>query len=282
MNNLGFHCHQLDILEEITVGNGLGRSEFYNLPSDELPRLKQLIERHRLEWSIHTPLIQLDWYPQPPTLSFLCDVDRDNRELTMKMITLTMEQAEEFGAEYVVAHLPSPASDASGESVAKLEDIARRSCERLAELSLKKNVPIHIEGVGASHLINAEFISAVLEEFSPLRYCFDSAHSYLAALDNGFDLYDFETELLPYLGSVHLWNIRGWEDYLAFRHIPIHPSQRAEDGWIDIARVLRALGPGKSSLPIIFESERSYPEELGGYDYREGVEWAKKLLETSS
>lgn len=282
MNNLGFHCHELEVLEEITTGNGLCRSEFYNLPPHELPKLKRLIERHKLVWSIHTPLIQLDWYPQPPTWSFLCDIDPDNRELTMKMIYLTVEHAEELGAEYIVVHMPSPASDDSGESEAKLRDIAWRSCERLAELSFKRKVPIHIEGVGASPLINAEFLCPVLKEFSPLRYCLDTAHTYLAALQNGFDILEFEKEIMPYLGSVHLWNIRSKEDYLAFRHIPIHPSQHPEDGWVDIARLLQSLGSNGSSIPIIFESERSYPQELGGYDYREGVEWAKKLLETSS
>ena len=282
MISLGFHCHQVDALEEIIVGNGLKHGEFYNLPADDLPRLMQLIEHHKLDWSIHTPLTRLDWYPQPPTWSFLCDVDSDNREVTMKMITLTMDQAEEYGAEYVVVHFPSPASDASDESDEKLETIAWRSCERLAELSFKRNIPIHIEGVGQSRLINAEFLKAALKEFSPLSYCFDTAHANLAAMYNGLDLYELEVELLPYLGSIHLWNTRSRDDYLAFHHIPVHPSQSAEDGWVDIARVLRALDSDRNSLSIIFESEPSYPESLGNYDYREGVKWVKELLETSS
>ncbi len=283
MSNLGFHCHDVHLLEELIVGNDLKRGEFYNLLPDDLGELRRLIDHHGLDWSIHAPLIQLDWYPQPPTWSFLCDVDRDRRELTMKMIVFTVEQAAEFGAEYAVVHFPSPASDAaSSESPAKLEAIAWRSCERLAELSLKRKVPIHVEGVGASELINAGFLGAVLKEFSPLRYCFDTAHSYLAAQDNEFDLYGFEAALLPYLGSVHLWNLRGWDDYHTFRHIPIHPSQSPEDGWVDIARVLKVLVSKRDSLPIIFESERAYPGELGNHDYREGVQWVKELLRTSS
>jgi len=282
MINLGFHCHQVDVLDEVIIGNGLKRGEFYNLPADDIPRLRQLIEHNKLDWSIHAPLTRLDWYPQPPTWSFLCDADADNRELTMKMITLTVDHAEEYGAEYVVVHFPSPASDESGENDGKLEAIAWRSCERLAELSLKRNIPIHMEGVGQSRLINAEFLRAVLKEFSPLSYCFDTAHANLAAIYNGFDLYAFKEELLPYIGSVHLWNTRNREDYLAFRHIPVHPSQSPEDGWVDIERVLRALNPDRSSLPVIFESERHYPESLGNYDYREGVKWVKELLETSS
>lgn len=280
MGNLGFHCHDLDLIEEMIIGNDLRRGEFYNLLSEELPRLKRLIEYHALKWSIHTPLVQLYWYPQPPTWSFLCDLDRENRELTMKMIVFTMEQAEELGAEYMVVHFPSPTSDASGESREKLEGIAWKSCDRLAELSFKSGIPIHIEGVGASPLVDAEFLRPVLKEYSPLRHCFDTAHTHLAALYNGFDVYAFEAELLPYLGSVHLWNTRGEDDYITFRHIPVHPSQSAENGWVDIGRVLKVLGPHKSSLPIIFESDRFYPEALGNYDYKEGVVWVKDLLRT--
>jgi sugar phosphate isomerase/epimerase len=265
------------------IGNGLRRGEFYNLPAGELPKLKRLLRRHKLEWSIHSPLVQLEWYPKPPTWSFLCDLDADKRELTMKMITLTMEQADEFGAEYVVVHFPSPASEESEESRSKLKEIAWKSCDRLAELSLKRSIPIHIEGVGASPLINAEFLAAVLKQYSPpLRYCFDTAHTHLAAIHNGFDLYAFEAELLPYLGSVHLWNTRSKDDYLAFRHIPVHPSQSAEDGWVDIARVLQIIDSAGNSLPIIFESDRLYPESLGNYNYGEGIQWVKKLLETLS
>jgi sugar phosphate isomerase/epimerase len=263
------------------LGNGLSRGEFYNLRATEFPRLKRLIGKHKLAWSIHAPLVQLDWYPQPPTWSFLCDPDSDKRELTMKMIMLSIEHAEELGAEYMVVHFPSPISEEHNENKAKLESIARKSCDRLAELSLKRKVPIHVEGVGATPLINAEFLTPLLEDYAPpLHYCFDTAHTQLASLSNDFDLYDFEKELLPYLGSVHLWNTRGKHDYVAYRHIPVHPSQSAAEGWVDIANVLKIMGSAKSSLPIIFESDRLYPEKLGEFDYREGVKWVKDLVET--
>ncbi|MFC1974066.1 sugar phosphate isomerase/epimerase family protein [Chloroflexota bacterium] len=280
MSSLGFHCHDVDRLEDIIVGNGLSRGEFYNLDISELLTLRKLILSHNLKWSIHSPLIKLDWYPNPPTWSFLCDISKDNRELTMKMVTLTMEHAQEFGVDYVVVHFPTPPSDASGESQEKIESIARSSCEWLAELSLKRGVPIHTEGVGASPLLNAEFLCQVLAEYTPLRYCFDTAHAYLAALNDGFDYYAFARDMSPYLGSVHLWNTRGTDDYIAFRHIPVHPSQSPDDGWVDIPRTLAALNANRSDLTLIFESAPRYPLELGDHDYRDGIKWVKSLLAT--
>ncbi len=279
MSNLGFHCHDLDALDSVVMGNGLRRTEFYNLPPDDLPRLERLIRKHNLAWSIHTPLVQLDWYPNPPTWSYLCDPDGDRRELTLKMTRMTVEQAEDLGAEYVVVHLPAP-TDHSTPADGQLEDAAKRSCEALAELSVKRGVPVHVEGVGQTPLIRGDFLVGLLKEFDPLRYCFDTAHSNLASQYNDIDMYELHLALLPYLGSMHLWNTRDREDYVKYRHVPVHPSQSAEDGWVDIPRILSALDSKGDTLPVIFESEPSYPADLGGHDYREGVEWVKGLLAT--
>lgn len=280
MSKLGFHCNRLHQLEEGILDNGLHRGEFYNFPEAELPALKRELRRHDLAMSIHAPLHRLDWYPDPPTWSYLCDVDKENRELTMKMIAGTMDQAEDFGAEYVVVHFPTPTSDGSGADQAKLEAIAWRSLDWLAELSVRRNMPIHTEGVGASPFLNAEFLGAALSEYKVLRYCFDAGHMQLASQSAGFDLYGFAEQIAPHVGSIHLWNTRSAQDYETFHHIAVHPSQSPEEGWVDIARMLKILG--QPSCVIILESAHQYPPELGDYDYRDGVEWVKELLQTSS
>jgi len=45
---------------------------------------------------------------------------------------------------------------------------------------------------------------------------------------------------------------------------------------------LQIIDSAGNSLPIIFESDRLYPESLGNYNYGEGIQWVKKLLETLS
>lgn len=280
MGKLGFHCHDLDHIESNILGNGLHRGEFYSLYAEELPRLRELVETLKLQWSIHTPLVKLDWYPHPHTWSFLCDFSPEKRQLTRKMAAMAVEQAADLGAEYVVVHFPTPASMIQGEDesrLSELEDIARGSCEFLAELSLKRGVPIHIEGVGMSPLMNAPFLVRMLSEFDRLRYCFDTAHTYLAALNRNMDYYALAEEVRLYLGSVHLWNTRGMSDYHTFRHIPVHPSQDPKTGWIDIPRVLAALGAEREDIALVFESEAAYPVALGRFDYRDGIEWVRGL-----
>lgn len=282
MNNLGFHCQRISHIETGILGNDLHRGEFYNFRVEDLPALRKAIDSHRLEASIHTPLVAPDWYPRPPTWTFLCDVDRDRRELTLRLVRETLEIAAEYRAQYVVAHFPCPNTDATGESRSRLESIAWGSAERLAELSLKHNMPVHIEGFGPSPFLAAEFLSQVLTRFTPLRYCFDTGHMNLASERDGIDFYEFARAMSPHVGSVHLWNNRGMDDYRAYGHIPVHPAQKPEDGWVDVEKAIRILAGKKLSVPVIFENAHRYPVELGNYDYRDGVQWVKELVATLS
>ncbi len=277
-SNLGFHCHNFNHIEDGVAGNGLRRGEFYNFPLDDLQRLTKELADNGISRTIHAPLVKPDWYPDPPTWSFLCDVDEDSRNRTFKMIIESLAHAEEIGAEHVVVHFPIPSTDADGENESKLESIAWKSCDKLAELSVKRGVDIHVEGLGNSPYLDSGFLFEALKQY-PLKYCFDTGHMNLASRVRKFDLYEFAEEIAPFVGSMHLWNNRGPEDYIAFRHIAVHPSQDPEEGWADIRKLLHILKP---SCPMIFESPLSYPEALGKFDYQDGVEWVKEILETLS
>lgn len=278
LENIGFHCNRLRHFDTAITENNLCRGEFFNFPPTELTGLIRTILSRNLACSIHTPLIKPDWYPDPPTWSFLCDVDKDSRNRTFRMITEALAHAEEIGAEYIVVHFPTPSTDGSGENRDKLLSIAWKSCDQLAELSVKRGVSIHIEGLGNSPYLNDGFITEALTQY-PLRYCFDTGHMNLASKFNEFDLYEFAEEIAPFVGSIHLWNNRGHDDYLTYRHIAVHPSQDPEEGWADIRRLLEILKP---SCPMILENPLSYPEALGNYDYRDGVQWVKEILTTLS
>ena len=279
MTRLGFHCHDLGHFNKVIVSNGLQRGEFYNFLPQNLPELRKAIEHHDVASSVHAPLVKIPWYPMPPTLSFLCDVDVEKRQLSLRMVHETMELAEDFGAEYVVVHFPSPPSTGvDGMGYAKLWDIAWRSAVSLAELSEKHGVPIHIEGFGPSPFLTVDFLVEIARGLPCLRYCFDVGHMHIAAKRDGFDLYQFAQQLAPYIGSVHLWNNRGIGDYLSFGHIPVHPSQEPEDGWVDIARLLPLILSSNPACRVILESGSHYPEALGGHDFRDGVKWVKELM----
>jgi sugar phosphate isomerase/epimerase len=282
MSNLGFHCHGLDQLERVIVQNSLVRGEFYNFPEKELDELKKEIERYNLSFSVHTPLVKTSWYVNPPTLSFLCDIDEDRRNLSFRMICDTMESAADFGAEYIIVHFPTPATDANGAGYTRLKEIALEGAFQLSQLSQKYSLPIHLEGFGPSPFLNPGFLTEVTTEFPGLHYCFDTGHMHIASLRDGFDLYDFASQMADHIGSIHLWNGRGFNDYFTFHHIPVHPSQKPEDGWADIDRLLRLILMENPSCFITFESGSHYPDALGNYDFRDGVKWVKEIVSTLS
>ena len=278
MSNLGFHCHELDHFEKVILSNGLQRGEFYNFFPENMADLTRRIERHNLAASIHAPLVRIPWYPSPPTLSFLCDVDEEKRHLSLAMVEETMRTAEGFGSEYVVVHFPvTPTTGVNGLGYAQLKAIAWDSAYHLAEYSQRHRVPIHMEGFGPSPFLTVDFLNEVARNFPCLHYCFDTGHMHIASQRDGFDLYDFARQLAPNIGSVHVWNNRGVQDYFSFGHIPVHPVQKAEDGWVDVARILRIIIPNNPGCRIILESGSRYPESLGAHDFREGVQWVKDL-----
>lgn len=278
MSNLGFHCHDLAHLEMVIVSNGLQRGEFYNFTPENLPGLMKEIERHGLASSIHAPLARIPWYPTPPTISFLCDVDKEKRQMSLAMVEETMKVARHFGSEYVVVHFPVPSTTGTdGLGYAQLKTIAWDSASRLAEFAEKYHVPIHMEGFGPSPFLTVDFLNEVARNFPGLRYCFDTGHMHIAAQRDRFDLYEFARQLGPNIGSVHLWNSRGIQDYFSFGHIPVHPVQKPQEGWVDVDRILRIIVPNNPGCRIILESGPRYPEALGGYDFRDGVKWVKYL-----
>ncbi|MBI4302586.1 MAG: TIM barrel protein [Chloroflexi bacterium] len=262
---------------------GLERGEFYNFPTDELGPLQREILSLGLQVSIHAPLVRLEWYPDPPTWSFLCDEDKEKRELTLKMIHDTLERAKDFETEHIVVHYPSPPTvSAPWFTYDKQRSIALDSADRLAELSVRYEVPLHVEGFGPSPFLNGEFLTHILKEYPVLRYCFDVAHLHIAAQRDGFDYFELAEALAPCIGSIHLWNTRGWDDYKSYRHIPLHPNQKPEEGWVDIARVLPILRRTNPNATAILEYAPRFPPEWSDYDYLEGVQWIKELLKISS
>ncbi|MDY6834582.1 MAG: TIM barrel protein [Chloroflexota bacterium] len=282
-SNIGFHCHSLADLDEAILSNGLKRGEFYNFPVGDLPYLYRRISEQDLVVSIHSPLERLDWYPSPPTFTFLCDADVKQRWLSLRMIEVTMQRAQDFNAEYVVVHFPSPQGNGSdGMSYDDAFEIAWHSAMLLQEMSEEYETPIHIEGFGPSPFLNTGFLIKVITEFPGLRYCFDAGHMHIASKQFGFDLYQFACDIAPHVGSMHIWNNRGIDDYRNFRHIPVHPRQDPREGWVDIPRLMNLILSENDNCRIILESGLRYPLELGGYDIREGVKWVRDIVSRSS
>ncbi|MFC1950869.1 sugar phosphate isomerase/epimerase family protein [Chloroflexota bacterium] len=280
MSKLGFFCHRMKHFQGAVLDNGLQRTEIYNLLPEEIPLLNEEIRRSGVSMSIHVPLVKPDWYPHPPTICYLCDADRDKQDLSLRMVEETLKQAGDYDTEYVVVHHPHPLEEPDGTEYAELRKIALDSAYHLSKLSDKYKQEIHIEGYGPNPLLRLDFLKEVFSTFPNLKFCFDTGHLNVDSKKRGLDFYEFANGLAEHIGSIHLWNYSDSGDYKNFMHVPVHPSQLPKDGWVDVELILKTLwGHVKA---VIFENVPRYPKELGGYDYRDGVQWVKQMVTTLS
>jgi shikimate kinase len=283
MNVLGVHCNRLEHLTTRLLGLGFTRGEFYNFVPDHLPTVKQFIREHGIVPSVHCPLRKAPWYPHPVTWSFLTtDVHHAERQLSLRLVEQALQDAQDIGATYMVVHYPTPASDRAGEmSLDEQYAVAWDSARRLNEWAQSFAIPIHIEGFGPSPFLTPDFLCQILTAFRNLRYCFDTGHMQIAAQRDGLDYFAFLERLAPYLGSLHIWNTRGMDDYRAYHHLSVHPQLDPAAGWVDIERVVRTVRAVNPCVPFVLEFSDSFPAEFG-LNFEAGIEWFKELVNSQS
>jgi len=278
-SKLGFHCENPNQIRDRVVENNLMYVELYNIDRKDLLEIKKIIVKHNLKVGVHSPLIIPDWYPYIPTASFLLgDAGIELKAQTLRLITQTLQDAEELGAEYIVVHYPKPAPKMHIKPGWKprLEDILD-SADQLAKLVRQFNIRIHIEGFGEQPFLSADFLMDVLNTFPELSYCFDVGHIFLASKRGVLEYFDFLKQIAPRIGSIHLWNTRGHQDYSDFSHLPIHPAQTSSSGWIDIKNTLHVAYEQNPDVIIIFE-HGTRNQANPRLDYREGIMWVSNVL----
>jgi hypothetical protein len=138
-----------------------------------------------------------------------------------------------------------------------------------------KEVPIHIECGGYTGAFHRpkQFV-ALVSAFPTLGLCVDIGHAWLIAQARGRDFYHDLATLAPVARSAHLWNARDLATYRRLHHVPLHPSQRPEDGWIDIPRALRILLGASPGCRLIFEYRE---DDLPPVQIKEGFAWIEDL-----
>jgi shikimate kinase len=279
MSVLSVHCNRLEHLTSRLLGLGFTRGEFYNFVPEHLPTVKQFIQDHGITPSVHCPLRKAPWYPHPVTWSFLTtEGHHEERQLSFQLIEQALHDARDIGAVYMVVHYPNPLSEQATETPPdKQRAVAWDSARRLNEWAQRFEIPIHIEGFGPSPFLTTGFLCQVLTAFPNLRYCFDTGHMHIAAQRDGFDYFAFLERMTPFLGSVHVWDTRGMDDYRAYHHLPVHPTLKPSDGWVDIEQVVRTVRAINPRVPFVLEYSDVLPAELD-LDFTAGIEWFKELV----
>jgi sugar phosphate isomerase/epimerase len=186
----------------------------------------------------------------------------------------TLKQAKEWGAEYVVCHLTYRPTDTQDER--KAMELAERACNWLAETSRSHGIPIHTEYTSYSNAFHrpSQFVEMV-GAHPELGLCIDVGHAFLGAQQRQKNYLKEIEVLAPYARSMHLWNAMNYEHYRKHGHIPLHPSQRPGEGWIDIEKVLEVMLTTSEDVKIIFEYRISEVTR----EIQEGFDWVKGIVD---
>lgn len=256
---------------------GLGRVELFDLSASDMAALPVTLPALAAQGyerrSFHAPVTRPHDFPYAGETCFFLNEDPARRALSYRLLDRTLALAREWGAEHVVTHLTYGPTDTADENLAVR--LAAEACARIAGLSRDRGVPVHIEFAAYTDTFHRpdQFLAA-LEPYPELGLCLDIGHAYLGAEARERDYFDDLATLAPHARSVHLWNTRGRVHNRAYGHTPLHPSQRAADGWIDVARSLAVILAASPSAGIVFE----YPVETLTPRIQAGYDWVAGLL----
>ena len=263
---------------EALLHRGLGHIEFFDLAPAQLEDLQPLLDAFAREgrnsFSFHAPAARPEEFPYAGvTCFFLCE-DESRRELSFRLLRRTMAAARRWGASYVVTHLTFGPSDTRNPRAALL--LARGACRRMAEMSAEAGIHLDVEFAAYSDAFHsADLFAETVGRHAELGICIDIGHTFLGALSRGRDDLADIAALAPRARSMHLWNTTGPEHTRLNHHTPLHPSQRTQDGWLDVERIVETVVDENPRVSLVFE----YPVEEVTAEVQEGYDWIANIVE---
>jgi sugar phosphate isomerase/epimerase len=258
------------------IHRGMGRTEFFDLSPEQFASLDAILAGLRAEgrnrFSFHVPVVRPDYFPHDAIQCFFLSDDENRREDSFRLLADTLELARVRDAEYAVCHLTYGRTDTRDPAMARR--LARNACTRMAAMSRAAGVPLDLEFAAYTDSFHepGPFLDA-LAPFAELGVCVDIGHIFLGAQRRGRDYLDDIAALAPRARSMHLWNTTGPECHARHHHVPLHPSQRPEDGWVDVPRALAAVLHRNPDARLVCE----YPVDSITPAIQEGYDWVAAL-----
>jgi sugar phosphate isomerase/epimerase len=240
--------------------------EFYNYSSSALPRVEEFCRTRKLAIALHAPTP----YDSKVPLRRFAPTGPDPQEAraALEMALATVRCAARLNAIHVVVHFPSPYADCAGpiteQTIDAFLEPLMNEAERLCVSILVENLSGHPTFYSPDHYL------ALSDRYSKLGYCLDIGHA--ADLDDT-DPEDYIRVLGRRIRSCHVYNRKRGAHH---GHVPVHPAQRPEEGWIDIVKAIAALKDRGAVRTWILE-----PDPVGHGDWalaKQGAMWLRDLV----
>lgn len=241
--------------------------EFYNYPSSELPRIENFCNQHKIKIALHTPTP----YDRPEPLRRFAPTgpNPDEARIALEMALTTVRSAAHLGALHVVVHFPTPYVD--------FEEIIEKRVidaflDPLVNEAHKLNVRVLMENLSSHPTFHLPVhYAALLDRYEGLEFCLDFGHA--QQLGEIASISDFVTQLGSRIRSCHVYN-RNCNSGRS--HIPVHPDQQPDEGWIDLQSTVTDLLHRGEVATWIMEPDPQRAEDLPRA--HEGAKWFRNLV----
>ncbi|MBF8270820.1 MAG: AP endonuc 2 protein [Gammaproteobacteria bacterium] len=252
---------------------GIDCIELFDYPLTAMTELRELytgLQRNGYrKLGFHSPMPRTHAFQDDGVACFYLHDDANQRRLSFELLEHTLQHARQWQADYVVTHLTYGRTDTKDFGH---ERLAAAACQRFAELSRYYEIPINVEFAAYTRAFNqtSQFIDAITRH-NELALCIDTGHTMLGANLNERDYFADIRAMAPYTRSMHLWNTTGNGP----EHIPLHPTQDPETGWIDIEQTLQIVLAENPDVTIVFE----YPVADVTPEIQAGYDWIRQIID---
>lgn len=255
---------------------GLDRYEVFDFQGERLGKLKEFLKAKRRPFSFHVPFFRPSYFPHPGVSTFFLNGNPKRRELSFQLINSTLHYAKGWGADFVVTHL---AWKDDSQNRRKVMNLVSNTKSRFCDLSDTYHIPINVEFGGYSGHFHepVQFVEFV-SDHPLLGICLDIGHTFLISKARNRNFFKDVETLAPQTKSIHVWNTKGLDHTKKHNHVPVHPSQKTGDSWIDIRKTLEIILEHKKDCEIVFEYNHTYFDKIPK-KIKEGMDWVRNIAD---
>lgn len=265
---------------------------------NDIANLLKEAEKARFQIGVHFPL----WAGKSKLRDalFLSD-DLTVRSQAYELIQQELDYLAGIKPAYVLFHYPKPVilddrvdwsnwrfedrSEYVYESLYSVEAFKENSERLFAWLTRKGReysfTPILEFDALNPYIYNDDFLEQLLEKYSDIRLCLDTARFFLQEkVDRFFDSKSAIKKYARFAETVHLSNVQITGDNRVQKsRYPVLPNQDPSEGWAPIEEYMRIILQENKNVKIMFEHRSDL---VSDGELRECYEWVNRIVESKA
>lgn len=240
--------------------------------ASDITSLFRLSRSHPIKVSYHAPV----FHQADPTLTYYLNSNFRLREATFEILEINLRMAKSLPTEHVIINFTSNSMLEENITDSEINYLAKRSMKRINMLSNQYDVPVYLEYTASNSRFDLpdDYID-ILKDYPNLGLCLNLGYLHIACKKYKLDYFTELEKLLPYTKVIYAWNTISEACIEEHGYVPVHPSQKSDEGWINIEKTINLALSHNENVYIIFEPNFKYK---GKEYFEEGVRWVNDMV----